>query len=252
VIALLRLSVISLTALLLQGSLAAAENLVSTIAPDIISVGSNYSGSSVVAFGVIQAPNGAATRAYDVVVSVIGPRQTVIARRKERVAGVWINRHSRTFANIPSFLGIFSNRRLDEISNAHTLREHKIGLRNTLFVEQYADENDPYLANLVEIRIDEKLFIDGPRSVIFLSPTAFRAEIPLPQSVLIGEYSVAFDIFSNGENVAHRLSMFQVVKTGVEEFVVKASVDYSLIYGLATMVMALLTGWLASIAFRRD
>lgn len=251
-IAPLRLSAICLTALSLQGSLAAAEELISTIAPELISVGSNYSGSSVVAFGVIQAPNGAANRTFDVVVTVVGPRQTVVARRKERVAGVWINGDSRTFANVPSFLGVFSNRPLDEISNAHTLRERKIGLRNALFVEQSTDENDPYLANLVDIRIDEKLFNDKPRGVTFLSPTAFRVEIPLPQSVLIGEYSVVFDIFSNGETVAHALSAFRVVKTGVEEFVVKASVDYSLIYGLATMAMALLTGWLASVAFRRD
>jgi hypothetical protein len=35
------------------------------------------------------------------------------------------------------------------------------------------------------------------------------------------------------------------------QFVVKSSIDYSLIYGLATIGMALLTGWIASIAFRR-
>jgi hypothetical protein len=37
----------------------------------------------------------------------------------------------------------------------------------------------------------------------------------------------------------------------VAQFVATASVDHGLIYGLATMGIALLTGWIASIAFRR-
>jgi hypothetical protein len=52
--------------------------------------------------------------------------------------------------------------------------------------------------------------------------------------------------------IAETLSSFTVVKVGVEDFVVKAAANYSLIYGLAVMSMALFTGWVASIAFRRD
>lgn len=250
-IALLRLSASCLAALLMQGSLAAAEKLISTIAPNTISVGSNYSGSSVVAFGAIQTDN-AAPRAYDVVVIVTGPRQTVIARRKERVVGIWLNKGSRTFADIPSFLGVFANRPLDAIASAETLREQRIGIKSALFAQQNGDENDPYLAELVHIRITEKLYNEQSRAVTFLSPTVFRAEIPLPQSVLIGDYNVEFKLFSNGVAVAQTLSAFNVVKVGVEEYVVKAAADYSLVYGLATTAMALLMGWLASIAFRRD
>jgi Putative transmembrane protein (Alph_Pro_TM) len=51
--------------------------------------------------------------------------------------------------------------------------------------------------------------------------------------------------------VAQTRSTFNVEKIGVAQFVAAASVDHSLIYGLATMGMALLTGWIASIAFRR-
>ena len=32
----------------------------------------------------------------------------------------------------------------------------------------------------------------------------------------------------------------------------QAARDYGLLYGLATMMMALLTGWMASVVFRRD
>ena len=45
---------------------------------------------------------------------------------------------------------------------------------------------------------------------------------------------------------------FEIVKVGFEQFVVDAAREHGLLYGLATAMMALLTGWIASVAFRRD
>lgn len=250
-IAFLRASAIGFAALVLPSLSALAEELVTTIAPDQISISSSYSGVSVVAFGVIETGQ-AKARPYDVVVTVIGPRQSVVARRKERVTGVWINKGNRSFADIPSFLGVFANRPVDQIAGAATLREDRIGLKRVLFTGRETDENEPYLSNLLNIRVDEKLYSEQPRGVTFLSPTAFRVDIPLPQSVLIGDYEVEFKVYSNGVPVVKKTGTFNVAKVGVEEFVIAASTDYSLLYGLATTLMALFMGWLASIVFRKD
>ncbi len=249
-IAPLHFAAVSMIGLALQCSFATAEELISTIAPNIISINSNFNGSTIVVFGAIKT-GGAPPRTYDVVVTVSGPRQTVMARRKERVAGIWINKGSRTFANIRSFLGVFANRPFEAIASADTLRQQGIGLKNAVF-EQSVKESNPYLTNLVKIRIDEKLYMEQARAVTFLGSTVFRVDIPLPQSALVGDYNVDLKLFSSGVVVAQTSSTFNVLKVGVEAFVVKASLDYSFLYGLATTAMALLTGWLASIAFRRD
>ena len=52
--------------------------------------------------------------------------------------------------------------------------------------------------------------------------------------------------------VAHTDSAFEIVKVGFEQFVVNAARDHGLLYGFATALMALVTGWIASVAFRRD
>jgi uncharacterized protein (TIGR02186 family) len=88
--------------------------------------------------------------------------------------------------------------------------------------------------------------------VTFLSRTAFRGEIPLPDNVPVGDYEIDLKLFADGAMTAETLSSFTVVKVGVEDFVVKAAMNDSLVYGLAIVSMALFTGWLASIAFRRD
>ena len=48
------------------------------------------------------------------------------------------------------------------------------------------------------------------------------------------------------------LASFAVAKIGVEDLVVNAATSHSLLYGLTVVSMALFTGWLASIVFRRD
>jgi uncharacterized protein (TIGR02186 family) len=44
----------------------------------------------------------------------------------------------------------------------------------------------------------------------------------------------------------------EIIKVGVEQYVADAARDNGLLYGLAAALLALLTGWFASVVFRRD
>ena len=232
---------------------ARAEELVVTVAPSQIAVSSSYSGGTVVLFGAVAQSNAVLPRIYDVAVVVTGPRQNVVTRRKGRIIGVWVNQESRTFYNVPSFLGVLASRQLDEIASAEILRRQGIGLKNALFDAGVApDSNDPFLLNFIDIRRQQGLFDERAGGVTFLSRTAFRAEIPLPDNVPIGEYQVDLKLFHNGEMVGEALSTFSVVKIGVEDLVVNSATNHSLLYGLTVVSMAFFTGWFASIVFRRD
>ena len=76
--------------------------------------------------------------------------------------------------------------------------------------------------------------------------------ISLPAQVPIGSYNVDVKLFADGNLIAHTNSAFEIVKVGFEQFVVNAARNYGLLYGFATALMALCTGWIASVAFRRD
>jgi len=232
---------------------ARAEELVVTVAPSQIAVSSSYSGGTVVVFGAVVQPKTLLPRTYDVAAIIMGPRQTVVARRKDRMVGVWVNQESRTFYNVPSFLEVRASRPLTEIASPDILRRQGIGLKNVLFDAGVTpNSEDPFLLNFIDIRRQQGLFDERAGGVTFLSRTAFRTEIPLPDNVPIGDYQVDLKLFQNGEMVGEALASFAVVKIGVEDLVVNASTNHSLLYGLTVVSMALLTGWLASIVFRRD
>jgi uncharacterized protein (TIGR02186 family) len=240
------------------GQAAGAERLVVSLTNHRVMITSNYTGVELVLFGSVERDrrDGRGTP-YDIVATITGPRESLRARRKQRVLGIWVNTESRTFVDPPSYLAVLASRPLDAIVNAETQRRLQLGIANIPFPELIHNDigavsNDPFRAALVRLMQDRDLYSEKANAVTFLTPTLFRASLSLPAQVPIGSYAVDVKLFSDGALIAETDSAFEVVKVGFEQFVVSTGRDHGVLYGMATATMALLTGWIASVAFRRD
>ena len=56
---------------------------------------------------------------------------------------------------------------------------------------------------------------------------------------------------TDGALVTRTETAFEIVKVGFEQFVATTARQNGFVYGLATVFMALMTGWMASIVFRQ-
>jgi uncharacterized protein (TIGR02186 family) len=237
---------------------AAAERLVASLTNHRVMITSNYTGVELVLFGSVERDAGTARRGpYDIVATITGPRESLRTRRKQRVLGIWVNTASRNFIDPPSYLAVLASRPLDAITSADNERRMQLGIANTPLPELINNDigevsNDPFRAALIRLMRERGLYSEEPNAVTFLTPTLFRAAILLPAQVPIGNYNVDVKLFADGSLIGHTDSAFEIVKVGFEQFVVNAARDHGLLYGLATAMMALLTGWIASVAFRRD
>jgi uncharacterized protein (TIGR02186 family) len=239
---------------------AAAERLVVSLSNHRVAITSNFVGEELVLFGTVEPDaNKAALRsAYDLVVTVTGPRRTLRTRRKQRVVGIWVNVDSREFVRVPSYLAILSNRPVSQIAQQDVLRRLQIGLGNSLLPQRIGPDiadtvrDDPFRLAFVRLESQQALYSEIGTAVTFLTPAVFRAAIPLPADVPIGNYAIDVKLFANGLMVARTNSALEVTKAGFEQYVADAAHDHGLLYGFATMLMALLTGWFASVVFKRD
>jgi uncharacterized protein (TIGR02186 family) len=247
-------------ALLALACPAQAEKLIVSVSNARITVTPNYAGGELVLFGSVERDNPAPAEpnAYDLVVTVIGPRADMVTRRKERIFGIWINSDSRQFLMVPSYLAVFSNRPIDAIAAPEVRRRQQLGIRHVLLTQRigtdYADvvADDQFRSAFVRLRTERGLYREDPAAVRMLTPTLFRTGIPLPAEVPIGSYEVQIKLFSNGELLTGTETSFEIAKVGFEQFVATAARQNGLVYGLLTALMALATGWMASIVFRRD
>jgi uncharacterized protein (TIGR02186 family) len=239
---------------------ARAERLIVSVSNHRVTVTPNYSGEELVLFGSVEkdASTPAARTDYDLVVTVSGPPADMVTRRKERKFGIWINTDYREFLQVPTYLAQFSNRPFDAIASPEIQRRQQLGLNNVLLTQRvgpdYADvvPNDVFRSAFVRLRSERGLYREATSAVTFLTPTLFRTEIPLPAEVPIGRYDVEIKLFADGALVTQTVTSFEIVKVGFEQFVATSARQNGFVYGLATAFMALMSGWMASIVFRKD
>lgn len=242
------------------GPAAAAERLVTSLSTHRVLINSVFTGAEVVLFGAVERDAGEAPRraGYDVIATVTGPRQTLKTLRKDRMLGIWINVDSRTFIDVPAYLAILGTRPFDQVMPEERLRRLQIGLGNVVLPQQIGPDiadvvrDDPFRQAFLRLKTERRLYVEDPTAVTLLSPTLFQASIPVPAEAPVGIYEVDVKLFADGALVTRSTSAFEITKVGFERFVATAAVDHGLVYGIVTAMMALVTGWLASIVFRRD
>ena len=152
----MRARALILAAVLTVGGIApaAAERLVVSLSNHRVAVTSSFTGEDLVLFGTIEPDAGKTLtqRDYDLVVTITGPNQTLRTRRKERVAGIWVNVDSREFLRVPSYLAILSNRPVEAIAAPDRVRRLQLGLDNYQLTQRvggdFADTvpGDPFRA----------------------------------------------------------------------------------------------------------
>lgn len=237
------------------------EKIESDISSRNIAIESNFTGSRIVVFGTIE--NSLQTESeiglYDIAVAIRGPKRAIVTRRKAKVAGIWINQASLTFANAPGFYAVLSNRPLPDIAKQKVLDKHGLGFHSLDFKPVESGIAEPSERELVEfgeaaVRIKQKegLYNYDPTGVVFVGRTLFRATVDLPANVPVGTYASDVYLLRKGKVLSHNRSNLTIDKQGFERFVFSAAFDYPLIYGILAVIIAVTAGLLASAMTRRD
>ncbi|HWE74645.1 MAG TPA: TIGR02186 family protein [Stellaceae bacterium] len=225
----------------------ADQPLLADLTGHLIAITTGFTGTSVVLFGATDGPG-------DIVAIVRGPERDSVVWQKRHLAGLWINGPNVTFANVPSYYAVFTNRKLDEIAPASAQAQSQIGIVNLRIDPRdprtRQDETTTFRAALVAEQKRVHLFAEYPGSVAFLGDRLFRATLDFPANVPTGNYLVEVLLIRNGKVVSGQTTPLVIAETGIGADVSEFAENNAALYGLAAVMGAVLLGWLASLPFR--
>ena len=227
---------------------ARAQSLAADLSQRLVAITAGFAGTDVLLFGAVDGPG-------DVVVVVRGPERPITMHRKSRVLGIWANTAQMTFDRAPSFYAIASSKPIKEIARDAVRARHELGI-DQLRLELPAAKASPNMAQewrqgLIRNFQRSGLYVDKVGTITFLGNRLFRVQIRLPSNVPTGAYQAVTYLLRDGHVVSAQTMPLFVSKVGAEAFVYDFAFRYSAYYGLIAIVIALVAGWLAHLAFRK-
>ena len=243
----LRIPVLLLTALAVL-SADAAEELVVDLSAPVVAITTGFTGADLLLFGVTAGEG-------DVVVVVRGPARDESVRRKERIAGIWVNRDQVTFKQVPSFYTLAANRPLVEFLPLDISQDNQIGLAS-LDLKAAASAHDlaqveRFRQALVRNKQRQGLYGKEPQNLTFLGNRLFRTNITFPANVTVGTYGIDVYLIRDNKLVKWKTTLMSVRKFGFEAGVFDFAHRHALAYGVLAVLIAAVAGWLGSVIFRR-
>lgn len=229
------------------------------LVPDVstrkIEIRYSFTGAELLLFGAILYPGGRVpSDPADIVVVLKGPVQPILMREKQKIAGIWMNAQSHRFRSAPSFYAVASSRPVSELVDERTAAIYEMGLDSLQLSPgggALPEKEQRFEAGLLDLRKRQGLYAEYPTGVEITGGVLYRATITIPSKVPVGNYTAETFLVDRGRVLAAATRDVHIGQTGFDRYVALAARRHEFAYGLASVILSLVLGWIAGAAFRR-
>ncbi|QMW23015.1 TIGR02186 family protein [Sandaracinobacteroides saxicola] len=236
-------------------ALAAEPRLVTDLSQSRIDISYRFAGAELLIYGAIQYPGGRTPGDEPGIAIVVrGPTAPLTLRQKERIAGIWMNTRAVRFESAPGFYAVATTAPVRELLDERNAAIYEIGLQHLQLSP--ATAVDPattraFQDGLLALRARAGLYVEQPGGVRVTENVLYRARIPIPSAVPVGEYRAEIYLIRKGRVLARSTTPIVIDKTGFERGVWRFAQEHSIAYGLLAVGIALFAGWAAGLVTRR-
>ncbi|WP_208432470.1 TIGR02186 family protein [Bartonella taylorii] len=232
------------------------ETIQIIVTTSTITVDAHFDGRDFYIAGVLENidPLYSRQNRYDIVVSLEGQARSMIMREKKRNAGVWVNTDSLTFKNVPLFYSMVTTRETDAITGVEDYKRLRLGLPYLLLQTDEQDQRkiQIFRDELIKLQKAKNLYHEEVGGVRFGSGALFTAHFRLPANIPVGHYQARAYLFRDGEFIDSATTTLEIVKAHIAYTIFHAAHKHSFIYGIVAVIVAISTGFLCRLIFRKD
>ncbi len=231
-----------------------AEEVVAGLSKNQVSITTNFGGSEIIVFGAVKRETPIPEENdLAVIVTVSGPSQPVVVRRKDRRFGIWVNTDAVEVDEAPTFYAVATSVPMSEaMSEVEDLRHHISIDRaiRSVGAPQSVQDAQSFTEALIRIRSESGAYQTLENTVELTEATLFRTEIALPANLTAGDYATRIFLTRNGDVIDTHDTVIFVQKVGLERILFTLARERPLVYGLLSLFIAIAAGWGASAFFR--
>ncbi len=233
---------------------AVAEEVVLGLSQDQVSITTSFDGSEILIFGAVKReepiPDGPPLQ---VVITVAGPSEPVVVRRKANRFGIWVNTDAVEVDAAPSFYAVSTSAPLNDVLTDTEDLRHKITIDRAIRsvgAPSNISDTASFTDAVIRIRESEGLYQHLEGGVALDQQTLFRTAIEMPANLTEGAYATRIFLTRDGNVISGYETAIDVRKVGLERWLFALSRQQPLLYGLMSLAIAVAAGWGASAAFR--
>ncbi|WP_455480450.1 TIGR02186 family protein [Bartonella sp. B12(2025)] len=232
------------------------ETIQIILTTNTVTVDTHFDGCDLYIAGVLENidPLYSQQKRYDIIVSLEGQSRPMVMREKKRNAGVWVNADSLIFKNVPLFYSMVTTREIDDITSIEDYKRLRLGLSYLL---PQTDEPDQqkiqiFRDELIKLQKAKNLYNEEVGGVRFGSGTLFTAHFRLPANTPVGHYQARAYLFLDGQFIDSATTTLEIVKAHIAYTIFHAAHKYGFLYGVIAVIVAVSTGFLCRLIFRKD
>ncbi len=230
------------------------EEIIADLSQNKVSINTNFDGSNILVFGAIKRETPVPSDApLGLIITISGPSEKIVVRRKSRVAGIWVNTDAVRLDKAPSFYAVSTNAPVKDVLTSDEDHRFRVTIRQAIrsvWTTQLAPDAPQFTEALIRQREDQNLYQLNEGGVKLAEDTLFRSTVALPSNLVEGNYSTRIFLTRNGRVVSAYSTNLDVRKVGMERWIFNLAHQKPLYYGLLSILIAVAAGWGASTVFR--
>ena len=224
---------------------AKASPIISGISTNEINIDTKFRGADILLFG-------AKGYSGNIVIAVRGPKKNFLITRKERFLGVWHNGERMKVKDSYSYYSLFSTFN-DSAASAEILSALELGKNNLKF--NFSGNSSEAQQNEFQIQLIDKFekskLYPATSKIDFLDETLFKVMLHFPKNISRGIYTVEIYLINEDNLTSFQSIPIYVNQVGLSARILDFAYQESFLYGLITVFLALVVGWLANYLFIR-
>ena len=225
-----------------------ANPVISGISSNEINIDTNFKGAKILLFG-------AKGDAGNIVIAVRGPKRNFLVTKKEKLLGIWHNGERVKFKDSYTYYSLFSTFNNSDPSQIDSLlNELELGKNNLKFhvsKDVAEDKKNEFEVQFIDKLEKNKLYSTGANKVDFLDETLFKVMLNFPKNITRGTYTVEIYLINEDSLVSFQSIPIYVNQVGLSARILDFAYQESLLYGLISVAIALVVGWIANYLFAR-